>query len=86
MRIACPERGRALAPKIRVVSVSPSWVLGEYAKCFDPDYIEAQVDATPLKRLATPEDVAETILAVHTTLTFMTGCIVPVDGGRPLGI
>ncbi|MCK4726750.1 MAG: hypothetical protein KAT29_13145, partial [Anaerolineales bacterium] len=61
MRIACPERGRALAPKIRVVSVSPSWVLGEYAKCFDPDYIEAQVDATPLKRLATPEDVAETI-------------------------
>ena len=78
--------GRALAPKIRVISVSPSWVLGEYAKRFDPDYIQAQVDATPLKRLATPEDVAETILAVHTTLTFITGCIVPVDGGRPLGV
>jgi len=78
--------GRALAPKIRVVSVSPSWVLGDYAKRFDPDFIQAQIDATPLKRLATPEDVAETILAVHTKLTFITGCIVPVDGGRPLGI
>ena len=78
--------GRALAPKIRVVSVSPSWVLGDYAKRFDPDFIQAQVDATPLKRLATSEDVAETTLAVHTKLTFITGCIVPVDGGRPLGI
>ena len=78
--------GRALAPKIRVVSVSPSWVLGDYAKRFNPDFIQAQVDATPLKRLATAEDVAETTLAVHTKLTFITGCIVPVDGGRPLGI
>lgn len=77
--------GRALAPKIRVVSVSPGWVLGEYAKRFDPAYIQAQVDATPLKRLATPEDVAETVWAVHTKLTMLTGTIIPVDGGRPLG-
>lgn len=77
---------RALAPKIRVVSVSPGWVLGEYAKRFDPAYLQAQVDATPLKKLATPEDVAETVWAVHTKLTMMTGNIVTVDGGRPLGI
>ncbi len=77
--------GRALAPKIRVVSVSPSYVLGEYAKRFSQVHIQAQVDATPLKRLATPEDVAETVWAVHTKLTMMTGNIVPVDGGRPLG-
>jgi 3-oxoacyl-[acyl-carrier protein] reductase len=77
---------RALAPKIRVVSVSPGWVLGEYAKRFDPEYIEAQVNATPLKKLCTPEDVAETVWAVHTKLTMMTGNIVPVDGGRPLGV
>lgn len=78
--------GRALAPKIRVVSVSPGWVLGEYAKRFDPEYIQTQTNATPLKKLATPEDVAETVWAVHTTLTMMTGNIVPVDGGRPLGV
>lgn len=78
--------GRALAPKIRVVSVSPGWVLGEYASRFDPEYIQAQVDATPLKKLSTPEDVAETVWAVHTKLKMMTGNIVPVDGGRPLGV
>jgi len=75
---------RALAPKIRVVSVSPGWVMGEYAKSMDPAYIQQQIDLTPLKRLATPEDVAETVWAVSTKLTFMTGSIVPVDGGRPL--
>jgi len=78
--------GRALAPNIRVVSVSPGYVFGEYAKRFDPAYIQQQVDATPLNRLATPEDVAETVWAVHTKLTLMTGNIIPVDGGRPLGI
>lgn len=75
---------RALAPKIRVVSVSPGWVLGEYAKSFDPAYIKLQEDLTPLSRLATPEDVANTVYAVATYLTFTTGSIIPVDGGRPL--
>ncbi len=31
------------------------------------------------------KNVRETVLAVHAWLTFMTGNIVPVDGGRPLG-
>lgn len=77
---------RALAPQIRVVSVSPGWVLGEYASRFDPAYIQVQVDATPLQRLATPEDVAETVWAVAAVHKLMTGNIVPVDGGRPLGV
>ena len=77
---------RALAPQIRVVSVSPGWVLGEYAKRFPQSYIDSQVHATPLKRLATPEDVANTIWAVHNSLPMATGVIIPVDGGRPLGI
>jgi 3-oxoacyl-[acyl-carrier protein] reductase len=75
---------RALAPQIRIVSVAPGWVLGEYAKRMDPAYLQAQVDLTPLARLATPEDVAETVWAAATTLTFMTGNVLPVDGGRPL--
>ncbi len=75
---------RALAPQIRVVSVSPGWVLGEYAKRMDPAYIQKQVDLTPLNRLASPEDVADAVWVVTTKLTFMTGNIVPVDGGRPL--
>lgn len=75
---------RALAPKIRVVSVAPGWVWGEYAARFSEDYIQEQIDKTPLGRIAQPEDVAEAVLVVATQLTFSTGCIIPVDGGRPL--
>lgn len=75
---------RALAPKIRVVSVSPGWVWGEYASRMEPAYIQEQINKTPLGRIAQPGDVAEAVLAVATTLAFSTGCIIPVDGGRPL--
>ena len=77
---------RALAPKIRVLSVSPGWVLGEYAKRFSAEYIESQKQLAPMKRLSTPEDVAETVWAAHCALPMATGVILPVDGGRPLGV
>jgi len=75
---------RALAPKIRVVSVSPGWVLGEYTKTIDPAYLQMQKDLTPMARLANPEDVANTVFALNSSLIFTTGSIIPVDGGRPL--
>ena len=75
---------RALAPAIRVVSVSPGLTAGRYTDKLDADWSQAQADRTPLRRLATAEDVAETVFAVATQLTFSTGCIIPVDGGRPL--
>ncbi|MEZ4659545.1 MAG: SDR family oxidoreductase [Caldilineaceae bacterium] len=75
---------RALAPRIRVASVSPGWVWGEYAARMDEAYIQQQIDKTPLGRIAQPEDVADAVLAVAAELRFSTGCIIPVDGGRPL--
>lgn len=75
---------RALAPQIRVVSVSPGWVLGEYASRIDPSILEEQRQKTPLKRLASAQDVAETVYSVIAHLRFTTGSIIPVDGGRPL--
>ncbi|MBX3012318.1 MAG: SDR family oxidoreductase [Caldilineaceae bacterium] len=75
---------RALAPQIRVVSVAPGWVWGEYASRMEPAYIQEQINKTPLGRIAQPEDVAAAVLAVATGLTFTTGCIISVDGGRPL--
>jgi len=78
---------RALAPKIRMVSVSPGYVEGEYtARMNPPELLQAQRDATPLKRMASNEDVARAVFAVATYLTFTTGAIIPVDGGRPLGM
>ena len=76
---------RALAPSIRVLSVAPGWVEGEYASRADPAYLQAQIDRTPLARIARPEDVARAVLAACTLLDFTTGAIIPVDGGRPLG-
>jgi 3-oxoacyl-[acyl-carrier protein] reductase len=75
---------RALAPQIRVVSLAPGWVEGDYAKRMDPAVLEEQRQKTPLKRIAQPQDVARAVLAVATMLTFTTGSIIPVDGGRPL--
>ena len=75
---------RALAPHIRCVSVSPGWVYGEYAKRFDLAYLQAQIDKTPLQRIATPADVAAAVYAVAVDLCFTTGTIIGVDGGRPL--
>lgn len=75
---------RALAPAIRIVSVSPGWVMGEYAKTVDPVFLDQQLSATPLNRFATPQDVADAVYALATTLKFTTGSIIPVDGGRLL--
>jgi len=75
---------RALAPKVRVVSIAPGLVNGEYARKLDPVWFEEQTQATPLKRLALAEDVAEACVAMATHLTFTTGNIIHVDGGRPL--
>ncbi|MBT5138126.1 MAG: SDR family oxidoreductase [Acidimicrobiaceae bacterium] len=77
--------GRALAPFIRVVSVSPGWVLGEYAARMPTEMIDAQRAATPLGRLGTPDDVAAAVSAVVNDLPFTTGSMISVDGGRPLG-
>lgn len=75
---------RALAPQIRVVSVSPGWVNGEYAKRMPVEIIDEQIAKTPLRRIAEAEDVAEAVYAVAAHLRFSTGDIIPVDGGRPL--
>ena len=76
---------RSLAPNIRVVSVAPGWVMGEYARRMPPEIIEEQIAKTPLGRVAEAADVARAVVAAADTLKFSTGCIIPVDGGRPLG-
>jgi len=77
---------RALGPQIRVVSVSPGWVLGEYATRFPKEMLDTQTSQTPLDRLATPDDVGAAVSAVAEHLSFTTGTIISVDGGRPLGV
>ncbi|HEV3429765.1 MAG TPA: SDR family oxidoreductase [Paraburkholderia sp.] len=76
--------GRALAPAIRVVSVSPGLVDTEFVKSMDDAWRDEQATRTPLGRLAQPEEIALAVLAAVRDLRFTTGCVLPVDGGRPL--
>ncbi len=77
--------GRSLGSSIRFISVSPGWVLGEYADRMPQEMLQVQTEATPLGRLATPADVAAAVSAAVHHLPFTTGAVVSVDGGRPLG-
>jgi 3-oxoacyl-[acyl-carrier protein] reductase len=75
---------RALAPHIRVVSVSPGLVDTEFVRGLDETWRIQQVERTPLGRLATPDEIADAVLATALYLTFTSGTIIAVDGGRPL--
>jgi 3-oxoacyl-[acyl-carrier protein] reductase len=75
---------RALAPRVRVLSVSPGLVDTEFVKSLDPGWREEQATRTPLGRLARPQEVGAAVVAAVRDLTFTTGCVLAVDGGRPL--
>lgn len=76
---------RALAPEIRVVSVSPGLVDTQLTRSWPAERRQREIDRTPLGRLGTPDDIGRTVVAVATDLTFVTGIVIPVNGGRPLG-
>jgi 3-oxoacyl-[acyl-carrier protein] reductase len=76
---------RALAPKIRVLSVAPGLVETRFTSQWDPGVKSGYLDRSPLGRLPTPEDVGRAVLAAYTHLPMTTGAVIPVDGGRPLG-
>ena len=75
---------RALAPAIRVVSVSPGLVDTEFVKNLDQKWRDEQAARTPLQRLATADEIGAAALSVAAHLKYSTGCIIPIDGGRPL--
>lgn len=75
---------RALAPAIRVLSVSPGLADTDFVKALDKTWRDEQAERTPLARLALPAEVGAAVVAAATHLTFTTGAVIPVDGGRPL--
>ena len=75
---------KALAPDIRVFSVSPAGVDTGFVPGRPREKLEAMAKTLPLQRITTPDDVARAIIACATLLTSSTGIIVPVDEGRHL--
>ena len=75
----------ALAPEVRVNAVAPGWMEGEWMERMLGDNYEGlmarRARATPLRRVATPDDVAETMLSLIQSNHFVTGEVIVIDGG-----
>lgn len=69
---------------IRVNAVAPTWVRTDLTAAVldQPGILERIAELTPLRRLATPEEVAHAILFLASPAAAMiTGHTLPVDGG-----
>lgn len=75
---------KALAPAVRVVSVSPGAVASGFVPGRDAEFADKMASTTPLGRIGQPDDVAATVEALATTMRFVTGTRIVVDGGRHL--
>lgn len=74
---------KELAPAVRVNGVAPGAILPP--ESMDPAAVEALRSRVPQQRLGTPEELARTVLFLLAGPRFITGQIIPVDGGRSLG-
>ena len=74
-----------LGPEIRVNAVAPGWMEGDWMKRMlkdkYPDLMEKRARATPLRRVVTADDVAETMMSLVQSNRFVTGEVVVIDGG-----
>ena len=74
-----------LGPEIRVNAVAPGWMEGDWMKRMLKDkygeLMEKRAKATPLRRVVTAEDVAETMMSLILSNRFVTGEVIVIDGG-----
>jgi NAD(P)-dependent dehydrogenase (short-subunit alcohol dehydrogenase family) len=76
-----------LAPKVRVNSIIPGLTMtDEVVQRFnltDPTVRQSRLDTIPLKRIGTPEDVADAVmLLLSPQAQFVTGQKLHIDGGQ----
>ena len=75
---------RALAPAVRVLSVSPGVVDSPFVPGRGAEFNAKAAATMPLRRVGTADDVAAAVQACATTLRYATGTRIVVDGGRHL--
>lgn len=70
---------------IRVNALAPGYVKTEMAPVDNAEFQRYWVDDVPLKRYATPEEIAPTVVFMASEASaFMTGSVVVIDGGYTL--
>ena len=70
---------RALGPGIRLLCVSPGAVATDFVPGRDRAALEKAAQATPLRRVVEPDDVASAVMACVTQLKASTGTRIVVD-------
>ena len=74
-----------LGPEIRVNAVAPGWMEGDWMKRMLKDkyhdLMDKRAKSTPLKRVVTADDVAETMMSLIQSNRFVTGEVMVIDGG-----
>jgi 3-oxoacyl-[acyl-carrier protein] reductase len=74
-----------LGPEVRVNAVAPGWMEGDWMKRMLKDKYEdlmgKRAKATPLRRVVTADDVAETMMTLVESNRFVTGEVIVIDGG-----
>lgn len=71
---------RTLAPMVQVNCVAPGPIL--LPEDMPEEERQQVIAGTPLKRVGSPEDIARTVVFLVEGSDFITGAILPVDGGR----
>jgi NAD(P)-dependent dehydrogenase (short-subunit alcohol dehydrogenase family) len=75
----------SLAPHVRVNAIAPGLIGTEMSMAIPEDTLDKMVDAIPLERMGTPEEIANVVWFLLTPLSsYMTGHVVVVGGGRSL--
>ncbi len=89
LNVLTQSLARVLAPEIRVNTVCPGFIQGRWLKNALGDAYEDHKayweTSSPLRKAATPEEVAATILWLVESAVLMTGQTVVLDAGMMLG-
>jgi len=73
---------KALAPHVCVNAIAPGTIIIEGEEDSTLEHLPAS--GIPLKKFGTPSDITSLVLYLATTASYITGQVIPVDGGRSI--